>query len=196
MTKQEVITLRNTLKAGKNIPIQVFIDNAFICVDESNITQFTLWDDDNGLLFSFRLPTTEVEDYGTSNKAENVSVYAFNYDQIQGMAVNPLRLEDLPLMLNSISKIRPISDNMKDYMITTYNKILKENYAELTHEDWNKLYGSYLNTEEDYYKGKTAPNRGKQYANERSYYYKKPDPNADSSYKPTGKPTITDNEDK
>ena len=79
MTKQEVITLRNTLKAGKNIPVQVFIDNAFICVDESNITQFTLWDDDNGLLFSFRLPTTEVEDYGTSNKAENVSVYAFNY---------------------------------------------------------------------------------------------------------------------
>ena len=112
------------------------------------------------------------------------------------MAVNPLRLEDLPLMLNSISKIRPISDNMKDYMITTYNKILKENYAELTHEDWNKIYGSYLNTEEDYYKGKTAPNRGKQYANERSYYYKKPDPNADGSYKPTGKPTITDNEDK
>ena len=43
MDKAEVVKLRDTLKAGMNLPVQVFLDNAYSFVDESNIAQFTIW---------------------------------------------------------------------------------------------------------------------------------------------------------
>ena len=47
MTKEQVISIRKTLQAGKNLPVRVYLDNAFSWIDEANILQFTLWDDDN-----------------------------------------------------------------------------------------------------------------------------------------------------
>ena len=190
MTIAEVITLRNILKAGKNLPLQIYLDNAFSSIDESNVLQFTLWDDDNGLLYSFRLPALESDDYGTSNRSENVSVYVATYEQIQGMGIGTLPLAELEGVLDSINETRPISPEMKNLILTTYNKILKENYVYPTPEDYNKITGSNLNTQEDYYKGKTAPNRGKFYPNSYSYYGSKETSENGGAYTPTGIPTI------
>ena len=186
MTVAEVIMLRDTLKAGKNLPLQVYLDNAFLSIDESNVLQFTLWDDDNGLLYSFRLPALESDDYGTSNRSENVSVYVATYEQIQGMAIGLLPLSELDGVLDSINNSRPISPEMKNLIITTYNKVLKENYVDPMPEDYNKLVGSNLNTQEDYFKGRTAPNRGKFYPNSYKYYGPTEKSENGGAYTPTG----------
>lgn len=190
MTIAEVITLRNILKAGKNLPLQIYLDNAFSSIDESNVLQFTLWDDDNGLLYSFRLPALESDDYGTSNRSENVSVYVATYEQIQGMGIGTLPLAELEGVLDSINETRPISPEMKNLILTTYNKILKENYVYPTPEDYNKITGSNLNTQEDYYKGKTAPNRGKFYPNSYKYYGPTEKSENGGVYTPTGESVI------
>lgn len=190
MTIAEVITLRNILKAGKNLPLQIYLDNAFSNIDESNVLQFTLWDDDNGLLYSFRLPALESDDYGTSNRSENVSVYVATYEQIQGMGIGTLPLAELEGVLDSINETRPISPEMKNLILTTYNKILKENYVYPTPEDYNKITGSTLNTQEDYYKGKTAPNRGKFYPNSYKSYGPTEKSENGGTYTPTGESVI------
>jgi hypothetical protein len=186
MTKAQVILLRDTLKAGKNLPLNVYIDNAFSSISESNILQFTLWDDDNGLLFTFRLPPLEYGDSYNSNHAENISVYTCTYEAIQGLEVCPLPLAELDGVLNSINTIRPISPEMKDLMINTYSKILKENYANIMPEDYNRLIGSNLDSREDYYKGKTTPDKGNRFVNPRSSYGTGETSANGGKYEPTG----------
>ena len=47
----KVIKMRTALKAGKNLPLTVLIDNCFRVIDESMKGHFTFWDDDNGILY-------------------------------------------------------------------------------------------------------------------------------------------------
>ena len=173
MTKEQVISIRKTLQAGKNLPVRVYLDNAFSWIDEANILQFTLWDDDNELVYAFRLPPLEHGDYANSdNGGQNISLYVATYEQIQGMEVCPLPISYLPDVLDSINETRPISKDMREHILTVYNKILKENRVDPTHEFYNNLLGSHLDTNENYYEGKTSKNKGKVYPNEYDKYTK------------------------
>ena len=52
MDKDKVIKLRDALKADKNLPLRILIDNGFTTIDESYHLQFTKWDDTNGILYT------------------------------------------------------------------------------------------------------------------------------------------------
>lgn len=160
MDKAEVIKIRTILKCGMNLPVQVYLDNAYSFVDERNTAQFTKWDDDNGLLYVFRLPGTEWSDYATSNNGQNLSVYCCDYDQIQGIEVSPLPLKHLEPLLNSIGETCTLSDDFKKLIINTFSKLLRETYPDPSREYYNKLTGNTLDTRDDYFNGKLTPNKG------------------------------------
>lgn len=79
LTKEEIIRLRNTLKCGKNIPLRILSNNSFFIIDESNVLQFTKWDDTNEVLYSFRMVNPNA-DITPSNRQQLISVIAVPYD--------------------------------------------------------------------------------------------------------------------
>lgn len=154
MTSDQVKSLRNTLKAGKNLPLRVFINNTYTAVDESRVTQFTIWDDKNCILYSYRLTDMQSETL-PSNASQAVSLAAIHYDAIEGMELACLPLSDLPKSIEFIKDSGvTISDGFKDRIIKTYNSILNPDRIALSREDINDLTGSNLNTKDDYYNGK------------------------------------------
>ena len=154
MDKDECIKLRDILKAGKNLPVRVCLDNVFAMIDESKPTQFTIWDDNNGILYCYRLMDPIVESM-PSNKESAVSLFAISYDSIQAIELPVLPLKNLEYTIESIkSSGRDISDDYKNLIINTYDKILSNGLVELTHDNINKLVGSNLDTNDDYYNGR------------------------------------------
>ena len=82
MERDAVISLREKLKAGKNLPVTVFIDNMFETINEASMYQFTKWDDENAILYSFRL-INPVFDKIPSNREQAIRVFAVDYECIQ-----------------------------------------------------------------------------------------------------------------
>ena len=80
MVKDVVISTRTALKAGHNLPIKVYSDNNFVIIDESLPLNFTKWDDENGVLYSFRLTSFDQSRMPT-NSDNSISVVALGlYD--------------------------------------------------------------------------------------------------------------------
>jgi hypothetical protein len=55
MDASKVISLRITLKCDKNLPLRLFIADGTTIVDESLTTQFTIWADEDEMLYVYRL---------------------------------------------------------------------------------------------------------------------------------------------
>ena len=150
MERNAVISLREKLKAGKNLPVTVFIDNMFETINEASMYQFTKWDDENAILYSFRL-INPVFDKIPSNREQAIRVFAVDYECIQCMELSTLRLADLGDVVDSIGGIDP---KAKAGMINAFNKLLDPNRFEINNKDYNEIYGSNLDTSDDYYNGK------------------------------------------
>ena len=69
----QVIAVRDALKAGKNLPLTIYIDNAFRIVNENNVFQFTKWDDNNGV----EKLVTDLLSNVTGNKFNKISKSPF-----------------------------------------------------------------------------------------------------------------------
>lgn len=155
MTKEQVIKMRDTLKAGKNWPLIVYIDNAFRNIDESNVLQFTKWDDENGFLYSYSL-TDIIKDNSPSNIGGGVSLFATDYEHIQSMEVAKINIKDLG---TSIDALGCISAEWKQRIIDRFNLALNPNLVNLSRSDINKAMGvvdgqKALNDNDDYYAGR------------------------------------------
>ena len=160
MEKADVIKMRTALKGGKNLPLLIHINNLYAVIDERNTFEFTVWDDDNELLYLFRL-VGMVQETIPSNKSEAISVFCTHYDTIEAMELPQLPLETLDDVVGTIEATgKTFKDGFKELIKNTYETILKGNYADLTHGDINKLIGSKLNDKDDYYNGKfTEPSK-------------------------------------
>lgn len=157
MDKDQVIKMRNTLKAGKNWPLIVYIDNAFRNIDESNVLQFTKWDDENGILYSYSL-TDPIKDTSPSNIGDGISLFATFYENIQSMEVARININDLG---TSIDALECISDEWKTRIINRFKAAVNPNLVNLNRSDINMAMGlidnqKALNDNDDYYAGKYA----------------------------------------
>ena len=154
MTHEDVIKVRDTLKAGKNLPVRVCIDNVFAIIDECSPTQFVIWDDENGILYAYRMVDMQTDKI-PSNIEQAVSLFAVPYESIQAIEVPVLPIEYLPNSIQSIRDTgREIRTEYEKTIINTYNKVLNPDLVNLSHEDINKVSGNKLNTNDDYYNGK------------------------------------------
>lgn len=157
MEKDQVIKMRDTLKAGNNWPVMVYIDNAFRIIDESNALQFTKWDDDNGILYNYSLTDINM-DTNPSNIRGGISIFATDYANIQSMEVASINIKDLG---TSIESLGCISDEWKERIINRFKTALNPNLVNLNREDINKAMGvvdghKALDDSDDYYAGRYA----------------------------------------
>ena len=124
----------------------------FETINEASMYQFTKWDDENAILYSFRL-INPVFDKIPSNREQAIRVFAVDYECIQCMELSTLRLADLGDVVDSIGGIDP---KAKAGMINAFNKLLDPNRFEINNKDYNEIYGSNLDTSDDYYDGKMS----------------------------------------
>lgn len=159
MEKSEVIRLRTALKGGKNLPLIIMIDNAFDLIDENNKTQFVKWDDDNGVLYHFRLTDLQV-DRSPSNESKTLSVFATTYEMIQAMEVARLPLDCLEDVIASMEEQGvTFKPEFKENIVYTYNEILHSDRWKMTHKNINAILGTEaLNTKDEYYDGRFTEN--------------------------------------
>lgn len=157
MDKDQVIKMRNALKAGKNWPVIVYIDNLFKKIDESNALQFTKWDDDNGILYHYSLTDPNL-DTSPSNIGGTVSLFATDYEMIQAMEVVCIQPKDLA---TSIDALECIGEDFKERIINGLNKALNPNLVNFSRTDINKIMmladgHKALDDSDDYYAGRYA----------------------------------------
>lgn len=157
MEKSQVIKMRNALKAGKNWPLVVYIDNLFKKIDESNSLQFTKWDDENGILYHYSL-TDPILERSPSNIGGSISLFATDYEMIQAMEVVRMNISHLG---DSIDSLGCISDEWKKRIIDRFNIALDPNLVNLSRSDINTAMGvvdsqKALNDNDDYYAGRYA----------------------------------------
>lgn len=155
MTKDEVIRIRTALKHGSNAPLRIFVDNSFTIVDESNVFQFTKWDDDNETLYSFRL-TDPQSSRTPSNIGNSVAVYATPYEFIQAMELVVLPADKLDELFGTlVASGCTMSDDFKNLIKNTYNEILDPRRYEITPTEIQHLLGEEAaNSKDDWYNGK------------------------------------------
>lgn len=155
MEKSQVIEMRNKLKAGKNLPVIVYIDNLFKKIDESNVLEYTKWDDDNGILYHYSLTDPNL-DSSPSNIGGSITLFATDYEMIQAMEVVCLSVDNLS---DSIDSLECIGEQFKERIINGFTKALNPNLINLSNRDINKIMGladgqKALNDNDDYYDGR------------------------------------------
>lgn len=156
MEKDKVIALRTALKGGKNIPLRVYVDNAFRIVDESNKLQFTKWDDTNGILYSFAI-TDPVSSKMPSNEEQCVSMFAVDYEYIECMEAVFVPLKDFDAVIGTIEASgATMSDNFKAAMKSVFTGALNFNNPNMSPTDINKLYkiDDFVDAKDDWYNDK------------------------------------------
>lgn len=151
MEKSQVIEIRDKLKAGKNLPILVYIDNLPKNIDESNVLQFTKWDDENGILYSYSL-TDPIMEKSPSNIGGGITLFATGYENIQSMEVSRIPIN---MLGDSIDSLGCIGEEFKKRIIEVFTSILDPNIDKLDYSNINNLVGQKVfNTNDDYYAGK------------------------------------------
>lgn len=155
MEKADIIKWRDTLKAGKNWPLLVYIDNTFRLINESNALQFTKWDDDSGILYVYSL-TNPILENSPSNIGGFISLFSVAYEHIQAMEVARLNITNLG---ESIDSLGCISNEWKQRIIERFKTALNPDIVNLTARDINKAMGvadgqKALNDNDDYYDGR------------------------------------------
>lgn len=152
-----VIKMRTALKAGKNLPLTVLIDNCFRVIDESMKGHFTFWDDDNGILYEMAYADIMQDKNPTNEK--KVSMFAVDYESIQCMQLSLVKLDDIDALFGSMKAEGKTVDKERIDMIKNfYNTVLSNDIPEISRENINNLIGSNLNTNDDYYAGRMTQN--------------------------------------
>lgn len=153
MTKEQVIKIRDNLRCGEaNLPVRVHVNNSFSVIDESLKTQFTIWDDDNEILYSFKLPdpTTTIIPSNVENCA---SVYATPYGYIEAIELPLLPIDNMRSLLD---KIPCIEDQGKVVIEGVYRELLSPELTNLGPADMNRIMNAKLSEKDDYYNGKMS----------------------------------------
>lgn len=155
----QVIAVRDALKAGKNLPLTIYIDNAFRIINENNVFQFTKWDDNNGVLYNYALSDPNITN-SPSNIGGEMSLFAVSYESIQAMEVTKLPFNELPNSIDSLNNSgAKISAEWKERIINRFKAALNPNLVNMSPTDINVAMGvidgqKAVNDNDDYYNGK------------------------------------------
>lgn len=155
MTKEQIINLRNTLKAGKNFALRMTVTDLFTTIDESNKFQFTKWDDTNGILYSFKL-VNNITDVTPNNNGNYISVMAIAYADLTSMEVVALPVNELDTFFASLASSGcNMSNDFKKLIKHTFTSVLHPDRYQLPPTLINELLGeNTVNDKDDYYAGR------------------------------------------
>ena len=151
--------MRDALKGGKNLPVKVYSDNAWVIVDESKEFSFTLWDDTNGILYYFRL--MDVDQSPIPNNSEQaISVVAIDYTYIQTMEVAPMPLkffDDVCTSMRAESPDMVFTEDFQKHIKYVFERGLNDKEPDLDAFAKNAAHGYRINSVKDsYYDGLLA----------------------------------------
>ena len=151
--KEVVIAMRDALKAGKNLPLKVYCDNVHIMIDESAEFMFTLWDDDNGVVYVFRLMDLQHTRIPNNKLEQSISVGAVKYEFIQAMEVAPMPLkffDDICGTLRSSSTDMVFTDEFQEHIKKVFTRALDDSKsADLLNSTKNAVHGLRLTSQRD-----------------------------------------------
>ena len=153
MTTQEIIDWRTSLKGGKNIPLRIIFDNQFN-VDESSVFTYVKWDDNNGIIYIFRLPN--FSDSTNPNNIPNAfQVFSAPYDKIWYLvATTPMQfIDDVFESIEANGCV--FREGFKEYIKTGLTEAMHPNRWRMEHADINAISGFKATDESTmYYMGK------------------------------------------
>ena len=150
MTKQEVVTLRDRLKAGKGFALICTLANGQDLIDETNMAGFVYWDDTNGIVYDFRL-SSMLNDTNI-NSTRHLDVLAVPYEEITSMKVVGFPIDKFDDFFNSLGTM---PDNMKEYLKGKYQRMFDPNLTSLGPDNRNRILGAVVDQSPyDYYNGK------------------------------------------
>lgn len=157
MTKEILVKMRDTLKAGKNLPLRIFVNNNHRVIDESSVYEFVKWDDDNEILYVYSL--TDMQSATCpSNKGGELSLFALHYEFIEGLEVARLPYKELENSINSLVNIGGVkfTDNTKQHILDMFKAALSTTTANMYPEYINKAMGIHdgnkaVNDNDSYY---------------------------------------------
>ena len=156
--KEVVIAMRTALKAGKNLPLKVYGDNVHVLIDEAAAFAFTIWDDDNGVVYYFRLIDIDQSRIPDNAHEQSISVSAVKYEFIQAMEVAPMPLTKLDAICSTIkasSTDMLFPDEFKDHMKYVFERALSDKTPDLYASDINAAHGvEVVSPSDDYYLGR------------------------------------------
>lgn len=151
--KEVVIAMRDALKAGINLPLKVYGDNVHVMVDESAEFMFTLWDDDNGVIYVFRLLDIDQSRMPSNHLEQSISVAAVKYEFIQAMEVAPMPMkcfDDLCTTLRNSSDNMIFTEEFQEHIKKVFNRALNDNItADLTANAKNAVHGLRITSQRD-----------------------------------------------
>lgn len=151
--KEVVIAMRDALKAGKNLPLKVYCDNVHIMIDESAEFMFTLWDDDNGVVYVFRLMDLAHTRIPNNKLEQSISVGAIKYEFIQAMEVAPMPMksfDDICSTIRSSSNDMIFTNEFQEHIKKVFTRALNDNgQADLTNSAKNAVHGLRLTSQRD-----------------------------------------------
>ena len=153
MTVQEVIKLRDALRAGHNYPLRINISGNSNPLDESMAMERIIWDDANGVIYCFRMIDPQM-DHLPSNHAQAITLVAVDYIAIESMEVVVLPIKDLDDMFDSIETYAGSSINefTKTSIKELFHGILNPDLVNLTRTDLDRIDGpDIINDADDYY---------------------------------------------
>ena len=146
----DVISWRSKLKAGKNLPLRIYLDNNYL-IDENIPLNYIKWDDDNGLLYVFRL--SNLTDTTTpSNRDQIISVFSAPYNEIKFMEMAKMPLGLLDELFDSIGM-----DNaqFRENIKYAFKEALHPDRWRLDHTDVNNMTGfQVMDIADEYFRGR------------------------------------------
>jgi len=166
-----VIKMRTALKAGMNWPLKIFTNDDQIIVDENNKGAATKWDDDQGILYYFRLADPD-SSKAYQGQAGVLSVSAIKYDIIQAMEACPFPVSDLDKVFDSIESqsSTKFSDEFRDRIKVIFKSLTDPNLVELYPNRMNLIHGTWVaNPDIDYYSGNPNVTKFQETAEVRQY---------------------------
>lgn len=162
MEKSDVIKMRTALKGGHNWPLKVMVDNNHTVIDEAGKLEFTKWDDDNEMLYSFRLPDMQTDRF-PNNVGQFISVFAIHYDYIQAMEVSAMPISKFGDLFGTLADAGcNMSETFKTKIQGVFTDALKTDRVNLTPTDINYMLDATdpkaVSDKDDWYNGKFTQN--------------------------------------
>ena len=153
MTKNQAIQIRTALKGGKNLPLRIFIMDGYITIDEALPYNATKWDDNNGILYTWRL--LNLEEVNAPGSKDCISCIGVPYDYIGFMQLSVLPLSEMDNVFTSMEgEGVTFKAGWKEQVKTIFKEALHKDRWRLEHSDTNAIHGfPVLNTRDEYYTG-------------------------------------------
>ena len=153
MTKEQVIYMKNKLKASKGFAIIATLANGADIIDETEITGFVHWDDANGYAYQFEL-SDPISDSSYQRMDKHVNVKMVPYDEITSMKAIGIPVETEERNIDDMISSIGITGKEALYIKSLYKALVNHNMAGMTRGKLQEIIqADFANDEYSYYDG-------------------------------------------